>query len=227
MTFIIIDYSKGNLRSVQKGFELAGAKAVISSSETDIRAAEALILPGVGSFADAAIAMEEMGQMQAIRDQIDAGVPFFGICLGMQLLFDCGNEGTPKGTWTQGLGILRGQCERITSTDAQGRSYKIPHVGWNQVIFSSQLGKLSENTELERLFAGIEDGSHFYFTHSYGCSPTQTKDVLATVTHANTFPCAVGKDKVFGVQFHPEKSSHKGLAVMANFVKLVKEGTSR
>ncbi|MDR1358820.1 MAG: imidazole glycerol phosphate synthase subunit HisH [Coriobacteriales bacterium] len=211
MTVLVVDYSKGNLRSVQKGLELAGAHAVISADAEAIRSADALVLPGVGSFADASEVMLATGQMQALRERIHAGVPFLGICLGMQLLFEYGNEGMPEGAWAEGLGILSGRCTRIASTSSRGTSYKIPHVGWNQVLQGAN-----------PLFDGIADGSHFYFTHSYGCNPADATDVVATVTHARTMPAAVCKDRAFGVQFHPEKSSDTGLAVMRNFVRLAR-----
>lgn len=255
MTFIVVDYSKGNLRSVQKGLELAGAQALISSDAADIQRAQAIVLPGVGSFADASTFMLASGQMQAIQERVAAGVPFFGICLGMQLLFECGSEGAPEGTWAQGLGILPGRCIRIANIDVEGRKYKVPHVGWNQVSYATNAknnvsssaelnteldsesstdsnlefnaghdAKLStqRNAELDALFAGVGEGSHFYFTHSYGCEPASAKDVLAQTTHAQSIVSVVGRKHVFGVQFHPEKSSAKGLAVMENFVRFAK-----
>ncbi len=219
MTCIVVDYSKGNLRSVQKALELAGAKAIISAREADIRMAEAIVLPGVGSFADASRVMLATGQMQALRERVEAGIPFLGICLGMQLLFECGDEGMPGDTGAEGLGILQGRCKRIASTDEQGSSFKVPHVGWNQVSYAYGAEK---NPGLDHLFAGIEDGSHFYFTHSYGCELADADDLLAIVTHAQAIPSAVCRGSVFGVQFHPEKSSQKGLAVLKNFVWYVK-----
>lgn len=240
--FIVIDYKKGNIRSVQKGLELAGAQTRVSAEVSEIRTADALILPGVGSFADASAYMLETGQMQAIQERIQQGVPFLGICLGMQLLFERGNEGMPAGTWAEGLGIFEGTCERIASEDAEGKHYKVPHVGWNRVEYAysgdacttghqengqtcrqKRDSDTSRATGIDTLFAGIEDGSHFYFTHSFQCRPVSksSQEVLASTTHATTLPSAVGKENVFGVQFHPEKSSHKGLQLMKNFVDFV------
>lgn len=215
MSFIIVDYSKGNLRSVQKGFELAGVKAPISAKAADLYQAEAIILPGVGSFADASKTMLENGQMQAIRELVSNGVPFFGICLGMQLLFERGDEGMQEGAWAEGLGILPGSCSRIASVDAEGRHYKIPHVGWNQVTLTA--------ADHAKLFTGIPDGSHFYFTHSYQALPSNSHEVMAQTTHAERIASVVGRGKVLGVQFHPEKSSDKGLQLMKNFVRLVQD----
>jgi glutamine amidotransferase len=229
MSFVVVDYSKGNLRSVQKGLQLAGADARISESAADIRAAQAIVLPGVGSFADASAQMLASGQMQAIRERVAAGVPFLGICLGLQLLFERGDEGAPAGTWVEGLGLLKGACRRIDAIDAKGNTVKVPHVGWNQVRFCAGAAPgngadgaaRGASSPLSALFEGIEDGSNFYFTHSYQCEPAHASDVLATVVHATEFPCVVRKEHMFGIQFHPEKSSHKGLAVLKNFVAFV------
>jgi glutamine amidotransferase len=217
MSFVVVDYSKGNLRSVQKGLELAGCEAVISADPGAIRAAQAIVLPGVGSFADASQQMLQSGQMQAIQERIAAGVPFLGICLGLQLLFERGDEGMPAGQWAPGLAVLPGYCRRIDAQDEQGRSYKVPHVGWNQVIYGNDAESLLP------LFQSVADGSNFYFTHSYQCMPSQPQTVLAAVRHAREFPCVVRRGRAFGVQFHPEKSSHKGLQVLRNFVGFVKE----
>ncbi|MDR3136514.1 MAG: imidazole glycerol phosphate synthase subunit HisH [Coriobacteriales bacterium] len=217
MSFVIIDYSKGNLRSVQKGLELAGCESLISARAADIRAAEALVLPGVGAFADASAHMMASGQMQAIQERIAAGVAFLGICLGLQLLFERGDEGMPSGEWAPGLAVLDGYCRRIDALDAQGHRVKVPHVGWNQVVY----GK--DERLLAPLCADIADGSNFYFTHSYQCVPACPELVLATVCHAQEFACVVRREQVFGVQFHPEKSSQKGLAVLRNFVRFVTE----
>lgn len=219
VSFIVVDYSKGNLRSVQKGLELAGASAEISADVAAIRGAQALILPGVGSFADASAFMQASGQMDALRERITAGVPFLGICLGMQLLYERGDEGTQDGAWAEGLGILKGSCRRISNTDAAGNHYKVPHVGWNQVNYTSNL---KESPEFTQLLSGIDEGTNFYFTHSYQCEPEDTSEVYATTTHAESIPCIVGRGSVFGVQHHPEKSSTKGLILMKNFVEYVK-----
>ena len=217
MSFVVVDYSKGNLRSVQKGLELAGCEAVISAQSADIRAAEAIVLPGVGSFADASRQMQASGQMADIQRQIAIGVPFLGICLGLQLLFERGDEGMPAGQWASGLAVLPGYCRRIDAVDECGHSLKVPHVGWNQVLYGD------DGESLSPLFAGIANGSNFYFTHSYQCVPDRSEMVLASVQHAREFACVVRQGRVFGVQFHPEKSSTKGLAVLRNFVRFVRE----
>jgi glutamine amidotransferase len=222
MAFVVVDYCKGNLRSMQRGLELAGAEALISSDPAVIAVAEAIVLPGVGAFADASAFMLKSGQMTVIRERIAAGVPFLGVCLGLQLLFEQGNEGSAEGQWAEGLGIMRGVIRRLDATDAQGASYKVPHVGWNQVHV-----RPGSRERLTPLFGeahgGLEDASNFYFTHSYQSVPLNEADILADVTHASSFPCVVRRGSAFGVQFHPEKSSHKGLALLGNFVRSVRE----
>lgn len=209
----IVDYAKGNLRSVQKGLEVAGAhEARVVTDPADIAAAEAVVLPGVGAFADASKSMTETGQMDAVRDAIRAGKPFLGICLGMHLLFDAGTEYASRENPAPGLGIIPGVVDLLPSIDASGKSYKVPHIGWNSVEFMP-----STNTPL---LASIPEGEYFYFTHSYA-SP-DSNATQATTTHATTFPCFVDVDHTcFGIQFHPEKSSDAGLAVLRNFVSLI------
>lgn len=214
MAIVVVDYCKGNLRSVQKGIELAGYEAIISDAPATIVAADAIVLPGVGSFADASRTMCATGQMQTIRERLAQGVPFLGICLGQQLLFERGDEGVPSGTWAEGLGILRGNCRRVDDITPNGQKVKIPHVGWNSVEYVGE--------GVTPLFKGVPDGSYFYFTHSYQCDPSDRSDVLAQTTHATAFASAVQQGNIFGVQFHPEKSSEKGLIVMKNFVEIVR-----
>ncbi|MDR3307325.1 MAG: imidazole glycerol phosphate synthase subunit HisH [Coriobacteriales bacterium] len=216
--FVVVDYCKGNLRSVQKALELAGCEARISAEPAAIRSAQAIVLPGVGSFADASATMLASGQMDAIRDRVAQGAPFLGICLGLQLLFERGDENMPEGQWAEGLALLRGSTRRIDAQTPGGARVKVPHVGWNQVAFKGE----TRGEDRAPLFAGIPDGSNFYFTHSYQGVPSEECDVLAEVTHATAFPSVVRKGAVFGVQFHPEKSSHKGLEVLENFVRFVR-----
>ena len=209
MNIAIIDYCKGNLRSVQKGIESVGGHAFITSDPAEIAKAQAIILPGVGAFADASATMLKTGQMQVVRQMVNSGVPFLGICLGLHLLFDYGTEG--GNGHSEGLGILEGMCDRMDDTSPTGQKVKIPHVGWNTV----------EINESCPLFAGIENNSHFYFTHSYKCNPTDLNVICGTTTHAQPFASAVWRDNVFGVQFHPEKSSSLGMKVLQNFVSLI------
>jgi glutamine amidotransferase len=225
MAFVVIDYQKGNIRSVQKGLERAGAKTLVSEDPREIARADALVLPGVGAFADAAAFMTARGQMDAVRDALARNVPFLGICLGLHLLLEYGEEGVarvrsravPGEDWARGIGAIRGHARRLDHEASSGKLFKVPHVGWNQVRFNADA-----SAGLDALFAGIEDGSNFYFTHSYQGVLAQPNEVLATVTHASILPAVIRRGSAFGVQFHPEKSSHKGLRVLRNFVLFAK-----
>jgi glutamine amidotransferase len=249
MAFVVVDYQKGNIRSVQKGLELAGVEVRVSSEARAIARADAIVLPGVGAFADAAAYLAASGQMEAIREALGRGVPFLGICLGLHLLLEYGEEGVaevtsrevPDATWAEGIGAIRGHVRRIDSVTPDGRTLKVPHVGWNQLRLvpacdgadaapASAAPSTSAtlpapapvSAATAALLDGIEDGSNFYFTHSYQGVLVDEANVLATVTHATTFPCAINKGTAFGVQFHPEKSSHKGLRVLENFARFAR-----
>ena len=222
----IVDYAKGNLMSVARGLAAAGARDVqIVSEPEQILQADAVVLPGVGAFADAAHAMQKSGQMDAVRQAIDAGTPFLGICLGLHLLFEAGTEGADQeaGANAQaasssqptvpGLGVIPGIVDRMPNHNQDGAFFKVPHVGWNTVHRLSACDS--------PLLAGIDEGEHFYFTHSYIAPPSSFTH--ATCAHSVEFPCFVDVGGTcFGVQFHPEKSSDAGLRVLANFVSLVR-----
>ncbi len=212
----VVDYKKGNLLSVERGLRAVGGDAHITSDAAEIAAADAIVLPGVGAFADAAATMDELGQMQAILDRLAQGVPFLGICLGLHLLFEEGTEGAGDAGNPRGLGVLPGCVDRMPATDAAGNAFKVPHVGWNTVDFDVQPG----GGEVCPLFDGIDSGTYFYFTHSY-ISPDSAATVAQT-THSVAFPCAVQQGNIFGTQFHPEKSSDAGARVLQNFVNIAK-----
>lgn len=213
MVIVVIDYHKGNLLSVERGLAAAGAEVVVSDEPAVIRAADALVLPGVGAFADAAAALDALGQRAAIVEAVKAGVPFLGICLGMHLMFESGTEHAPEGgPLPRGLGFIPGTVDAMPRADAAGRAYKVPHVGWNSVEFA----------EPNPLFEGLAPGEFFYFTHSFA-APASAATVAETV-HSVTFPSAVqvpGRP-VWGVQFHPEKSSDAGARMLANFVTVAR-----
>lgn len=215
---VVVDYKKGNLMSVERGLRAVGGDARISDDPAAIARASAIVLPGVGAFADAAETMEELGQMTAIRERVRAGVPFLGICLGLHLMFEEGVEGTPgesDGTFSSnahGLGLLPGVVRRMPREDASGVAHKVPHVGWNTVEVASSGCALLD---------GLPQNTYFYFTHSY--IVPEGRSTVARTTHSVTFPsAAVFGDRAFGVQFHPEKSSDEGLRVLRNFVDIVK-----
>ncbi len=209
----VIDYQKGNLANVQRGLADAGFDTFISSDAKDILAADGLVLPGVGSFADAMVTMNELGQSDAIRKKVAEGTPFMGICLGMQLCLDWGDEGCPEGERMEGLGLIRGHVERMPSLAADDRKLKVPHVGWNSVRYAQPDSAF---------FAGIEDDSYFYFTHSYICVCDDERDVAGVTEHARPFASAIQHDNLYLAQFHPEKSSDKGMRMLANFGRIVK-----
>lgn len=275
----VVDYHKGNLKSVERGLAAAGADVRITDDASAIARADAIVLPGVGAFADAAATMRELGQMDVIRERIAAGVPFLGICLGMHLMFEEGEEGAEPAAdgedplRPKGLAVLPGVVAKLPRLDAQGRAYKIPHVGWNSIAPASDAlapaggerdgnarslkQSCSHETPTGRfgscgtrfasapdelapaggvaegcgnlaagfdcaLFDGIAPGEFFYFTHSYAAPDTPAS--VALTEHSTVFPCAVRYgDVAFGVQFHPEKSSDAGAALLRNFARIAGE----
>jgi len=210
----VIDYCKGNLSSVQRWLVSAGLDAFVTDDPERIMEADALVLPGVGAFRDAADHMEATGQMQAIRTQVmQRGVPFLGICLGLQLLMGRGDEGCAPGTHARGIGAVDGWCVRMVDTTADGRRLKIPHVGWNSIEM--------EGCAESPLLAGVPEGSFFYFTHSYRVVLVDSADVTSYTTYADRFPSSLHHGNIYGTQFHPEKSSDAGLVVARNFGRII------
>lgn len=208
----VIDYHKGNLKSVERGLVGVGADARITDDVSVIAQADAIVLPGVGAFTDAMNSMVQLDQAQVLRDRIAAGVPFLGICLGLHLLYEAGEEHA-QGSPTPGLGVIPGTVGALPKADLRGNAFKIPHVGWNSVDYLS--------TRPNPLFEGLADHEFFYFTHSFAAPPSC--EAIATTTHSITFPSAVQVGQCcFAVQFHPEKSSDAGARLLANFVKLAK-----
>lgn len=207
----VVDYCKGNLASVQRGLADAGYDARITDSPSDILVADGIVLPGVGAFTDAMSTMFETGQAEAIRQAVASGVPFLGICLGVHLIYEWGDEGCASGERMEGLKLLSGHVERMSAFDDEGTKHKIPHVGWNSIEYALECP----------LFEGVANGSYFYFTHSYCAVPDDPADIVATTVHARPFASAVARGNVYGVQFHPEKSSHCGLQILNNFGRIV------
>ncbi len=198
----IIDYQMGNLRSVQKGFERIGCEATITSDPAVLAKASKVVLPGVGAFADAITELKRRDLVAPIREAIENKKPFLGICLGLQLLFDCSYEGGEH----EGLGIVPGEVRRFDVP----REFKVPHMGWNQV-----------HTRRESpLFAGIEDQTHFYFVHSYYVVPKDETVVAGVAEYPDPFCAMICRDNLFATQFHPEKSQSAGLKVLQNFAEL-------
>jgi imidazole glycerol-phosphate synthase subunit HisH len=193
----ILDYGMGNLRSVEKALEHVGAAATISSEAETVRAADGVILPGVGAFPKAMERVRALGLDELVAERREAGVPILGICLGLQLLFDS----TTELGGAVGLGLLAGE---VTDLDAEG--LKVPHIGWSPVRWEKG----------SRLTDGIESETPFYFVHSFAPRPGGD-DLLGTAVYGERFACAAESGDVFGVQFHPEKSSAAGLRLLANF----------
>jgi glutamine amidotransferase len=203
----IVDYGMGNLRSAEKGFEHAGvADVAVTSDPAVIGAADGIVLPGVGAFRDAAATLRDSGIADLLRERTAEGVPFLGICLGMQLLADVGFE---DGEW-QGLGMVPGTCERLPE------GVKVPHIGWNTVSYPRE----------SPLFEGIPEGSAFYFVHSFRLKPSDPDAVIGVTEYGTSFAAAVQAGDVFAVQFHPEKSSDIGLRLLGNFGRIVDERRS-
>lgn len=197
----IVDYGRGNLRSVEKALEKVGFEATIMSSPAEIGLVKGIILPGVGAFADAMQALRQGGWIEPLTQFARSGRPFLGICLGMQILFDIGEEHGEHA----GLGLL--PCRVVKFPPGK----KVPHMGWN----SLQLEKPSY------LLEGIPNESYFYFVHSYYAVPGEKGDIVASSDYGIVFPAVVGKNNVWGAQFHPEKSSPWGLQLLTNFGKWV------
>ena len=193
----IVDYGAGNLRSVKKAFDSLQQESTITRDADQIRGASKIVLPGVGHFA-ATVALTRTGLRTSIADAIGRGVPFLGICVGMQWLFEASAE-SPE---TEGLGLFSGECQRFPAY------VKSPHVGWNALQISSD----------SRLFRDIESSNFVYFTHSFRCPIGD--ETVACCEYGGIFSAAVERDHVFGVQFHPEKSGNAGLKLLSNFCRL-------
>ncbi len=193
----IVDYGAGNLVSVKKALDWLGQECVITSSRGEVARAAKVVLPGVGHFASTA-ALARSGLQDAIAGAIERGVPFLGICVGMQWMFERSQE-SPE---TRGLGALHGECERFPA------SVKSPHVGWNQLEVDSS----------SRLLRGVPSSSFVYFTHSFRAPLTEA--TVACCEYGGQFSAAVERDHLFGVQFHPEKSGAIGLRMLGNFCSL-------
>jgi glutamine amidotransferase len=200
-----VDYGVGNLRSVQKALERVGARAVVTSQASVLDEAQGVVLPGVGAFGDGMDQLRARHLVEPVLRQVEEHKPLLGICLGMQLLFE---ESEEMGTH-QGLGLLPGRVARFPEGEL-----KVPHIGWNQLQMAGGGPEMA-------LLEGIAGGSHAYFVHSYYAAPEEPDDVLATTDYGLPFAAVVGRGRVFGAQFHPEKSQDVGLRMLENFSRLV------
>ncbi len=206
-SLVIVDYGVGNFRNVQKAFAAVGVDAPITANPADIDAADAVVLPGVGAFGDAIANLRRRGLESPLLRAAEAGKPFFGICVGMQLLFD---ESDEMGAHT-GLGLIPGRVTRFP----QGLT--VPHMGWNQI----------EPEDDHPLLADVPALSFAYFAHSYFCQPKNPAHIIARTDYGAHFSSAVCRENIYGIQFHPEKSQRVGLQILKNFATLVHHQTNR
>lgn len=199
----IIDYGMGNLRSVAKGFEKMGIDVRVTSDPQVVDDAPGIVLPGVGAFSDAMHNLIEMGMVEVIHRAVEKGKPFLGICLGLQLLFESSEE------WrtSEGLGVFPGRVRRLPP------GLKIPHMGWNTITVENPCP----------LFTGMPDNAAFYFVHSYYVEPADPSLSACTTGYGIEFTSVVARENVFGIQFHPEKSSALGLRILQKFGGLVEK----
>ena len=197
----VIDYGMGNLRSVEKALEHVGASPEITADHERIRTADGVILPGVGAFPRAMERIHAAGLDEVVAERAASAVPVLGICLGLQLIF----SSTTELGGAEGLGLVDGPVDELRAD-----GLKVPHMGWSPVAWAKD----------SRLREGLADDEPFYFVHSFVPRPAQETDVLGTAEHGERFACAVERDNVFGVQFHPEKSSGAGLRLLRNFASV-------
>jgi imidazole glycerol-phosphate synthase subunit HisH len=204
----IIDYGMGNLFSVSKALERLNAPYFISDDSEKLMNANGLILPGVGSFRDAMLRLNELGISELIKRYADTGKPLLGICLGMQLLF----EESEENGFTRGLGLLSGSVKRFPGRTKEGMDYKVPHMGWNKLVFKRSSIILNNVSE-----------SYVYFVHSYYVKTSDEEVLIASSDYQIEVPAVVGKENIIGMQFHPEKSSRLGMQLLSNFADLTDE----
>jgi glutamine amidotransferase len=203
---VIIDYGMGNLRSVQKAAEFLGKRTKIADCASLIKKAKKIIFPGVGNFRQAVKELYKRGIYDILIDKINEGIPFLGICLGMQLLFGESEEAPG----VKGLGVLKGKVRKFNE-----KKMIVPHMGWNRVRC-----QMSDVRCQNKLFKGIPQASYFYFAHSYYCVPAEKNVVLATTNYDINFASALYKNNIWAVQFHPEKSQKLGLKLFSNFLEV-------
>lgn len=204
----IIDYGMGNLYSVSKALERLNIGYFISENPEELEKADGYILPGVGSFKDAMAILNETKLTGYIQKIASEGKPLLGICLGMQLLFDSSEENG----FTEGLSLLKGSVVHFPADLMEKEQLKVPHMGWNRLLMHQQ----------SDLLEGLEEG-YSYFVHSYYVKAEKSSTVIASADYGVDVPAVVGEKNIFGTQFHPEKSSHLGIGILRNFVKIVEE----
>jgi imidazole glycerol-phosphate synthase subunit HisH len=197
----VLDYGMGNLRSVEKALERVGADAEVTYDPERVRASDGVILPGVGAFPRAMQRVRELALDSLVRERLEAGTPVLGICLGLQLLF----ETSVESEGAEGIALMPGHVEPLSAN-----GLKVPHIGWSPVHWEHR----------SQLIDGLEDETPFYFVHSFTPRPAAGDEVLGTAAYGDRFACAVERPPLYGVQFHPEKSSWAGLRLLANFTRI-------
>lgn len=202
MTIAVVDVCSGNLRSVEKALAHVGGAPIVTRDPDAIRRADKVVVPGQGAFGEFVRGLAERGLEAPLREALDAGTPFLGICLGLQVLFDESEEQGP----VRGLGLIPGKVVRFRPED---RALKVPHMGWNRAI----------PLRPDPLLAGIPDGGYFYFVHSYFVVPADPSVTVLACDYGGRFTAAIRKDNLFACQFHPEKSQALGLRILENFVR--------
>jgi glutamine amidotransferase len=197
-TVVVLDYGSGNLRSAERALERAGATVSVTPDLSAAASADGLVVPGVGAYAACMAGIDALGAGPVIAARVAAGAPVLGICVGMQVLFDYGEE---HGVVTKGLGLLPGGVTRLAAE-------RVPHMGWNTVAVPDG----------SRLFAGLPDGTRFYFVHSYAATPVDGQGLVTLTEHGAPFVAAVERGNLAATQFHPEKSGDAGAALLRNWV---------
>jgi glutamine amidotransferase len=204
----VVDYGAGNLRSVAKALVRSGLEPEVTGDPAAVQRADAVVLPGAGAFASAVRSLREKGLDTAVREGIEAGRPYLGLCLGLQLLFEESDEHGHN----EGLGLLPGQVSRFPECDGQGRPLRVPHIGWNRVRFAGS----------HPLLDGLPPEDCYYFVHSYRALPAREEDTVGRVDYGGSFAAAVARGNAFAVQFHPEKSQSAGKRLLDAFAAWVR-----
>ena len=199
----VIDYGAGNLRSVQKALVRSGLEARVTGDRNALRDCHGVVLPGVGAFADAAARLREKGLDDAIREAVERGALYLGLCLGLQLLFE---ESDEHGV-NRGFGLLPGRVERFPEREVDGRPLRVPHIGWNDVRFRGTHPMVSR----------LPEHDAYYFVHAYRAVPAESSDVAGVCEYGGEFAAAVARGRLFAVQFHPEKSQNAGRRLLDAF----------
>ena len=202
---VVVDYGLGNIRSVSKALEKKGATVKVTSDASRIKKAQGIVLPGVGAFYRGMENLKKLKIIDVLKDEVEKGKPFLGICLGLQLLFSESEEHTKS----EGLNIIKGTVTKFS------QGVKIPHMGWNQIQYKDE-------AECCQVFNGIQNGSYFYFVHSYFVVPQDKSLICTTTSYGEEFTSSIMKDNIYGVQFHPEKSQAQGLKILDNFLNLIR-----